>query len=159
VRQRLWYAGLSVVLISLVIGGCSKERPLAQGILGRWQVNDNQGIGVPHSFFWLSMDWVEFREDGTALALIDWPPGVGSEIRLNATTRYRVVGDRQVEFVGSCRHADPCTGVYTTTLSGDKLEIWDVEGRLTLTRMGPAGQELPPTVVGPSPSPTPAATE
>jgi len=148
-----------MVLLSLLLGGCSKERPLAQGILGRWQVIDNLGIGVPHSFFWLSMDWIEFREDGTALALIDWPPGGGGEVRLNGTTRYQTVGERQVEFVGSCRHADPCTGVYTATLSGDRLEIGNAEGRLTLAHSGPAGQELPPTVVGPSPSPTPTLTK
>lgn len=159
VRKHLWYAALSIVLLFAALSGCSKHRPLAQGILGRWEVIDGQGIGVPHSFFWSMKDWIEFREDGTALALLDWPPGKGGEVRLNGTTRYRTVGERQIEFAGSCRHVGPCTGVYTATLSGDRLEIWDVEGKLRLTRAGPAGQELPPTVVGPSPSPTPAVTK
>ena len=155
-RKHPWYAGLFIALLFAALIGCSRRRPLAQGILGRWEVLDSQGIGVPHSFFWSMMDWIEFREDGTALALLDWPPGKGREVRLNGTTRYRTVGERQIEFTGSCRHADPCTGVYTVTLSGARLEIWDADGRLRLTRAGPAGQELPPTVVGPSPSPTPA---
>ena len=158
-RRHLWYASLFIVLLFAASSGCNKQSPLAQDILGRWKVIDNQGIGVPHSFFWSMMDWIEFREDGTALALIDWPPGEGGEVRLNGTTRYRTVGEHQIEFTGSCRHADPCTGVYTATLSGDRLEIEDAGGRLTLTRVGPADRELPPTVVGPSPSPTPALAE
>ena len=155
-RKHLWYAGLFIALLFAVLIGCGKQSPLAQGILGRWEVIDGQGIGVPHSFFWSMMDWIEFREDGTALALLDWPPGKGDEVRLNGTTRYRTVGERQVEFIGSCRYADPCTGVYTATLRGDRLEIEDAEGKLVLKHTGPAGRELPPTVVGPSPSPTPA---
>ena len=154
-RKHLWHTGLFIVLLLASASSCSKQSPLAQGILGRWEVIDDQGISVPHSFFWSMMDWIEFREDGTALALLDWPPGNGGEVRLNGVTRYQTVGERQIEFTGSCRHADPCTGLYTATLSGSRLEIEDAEGKLTLKHVGPAGRELPPTVVGPSPSPTP----
>jgi hypothetical protein len=154
--MRLWTlrVGTLVVLLSLLASGCSKED---SSVLGRWEVIDKQGINVPNSFFWFSMDYLEFREDGTVLALVKWTPGV--DVRLNKTARYSLVGERQIEFVGACRYQDPCTGVYTMTLSGDRLQIFDADGILTLTRIGPPGKGLPPRVVGPSPSPTPAVTE
>jgi hypothetical protein len=158
-RRYFWCLGPFLALLVFLAGGCSRESALARGIVGRWRVGENQGIGVPNSFFWNQMDWIEFREDGTALALIQWPPDGGSEVRLNGKTRYRTIGKSQIEFVGSCRHADPCTGVYTATLRHSALEIRDAEGELTLRRVGPTARELPPTVVGPSPSPTPAATK
>jgi hypothetical protein len=102
------------------------------------------------------MDYVEFRDDGTVWALMEWPPDDGSDIRLNKTAEYSRIGKHQIELVGPCRHQGPCTGVYTTTLKGDALQIFDTEGKLELKRVGPPSEGLPPTVVGPSPSPTPA---
>jgi hypothetical protein len=112
-------------------------------------------MNVPNSFFWFAMDYLEFREDGQVWALIEWPPETRSDTRLNKTAEYALVGEDQIEFVGSCRHRDPCTGTYTATLEGDKLRIFDAEGRLELSRVGPPSKGLPPTAVGPSPSPTP----
>ena len=156
--MRLWTlrVGTLVVLLSLLASGCSNED---SSVLGRWEVIDKQGISVPNSFFWFSMDYLEFREDGTVLALVKWPPDVGRDVRLNKTARYSLVGERQIEFLGACRYQDPCTGAYTMALSGDRLQIFDADGILTLTRIGPPGKGLPPRVVGPSPSPTPAVTE
>lgn len=154
-KLRLFFVGMSIPLLSLLITGCGKEVSSSHRVLGRWQVIENQGISVPNSFFWFSMDYLEFREDGTVLALVKWPPDVGRDIRLNKTASYSLVGENQIEFVGACRHQDPCTGVYTATLKGDKLQLFDTDGILTLMRVGPPGENLPPTIVGPSASPTP----
>jgi hypothetical protein len=121
-------------------------------------VIDKQGINVPNSFFWFVMDYVEFREDGTVLALMLWPPDAGSEIRLNKTAEYYLVGEQQIAFVGACRYQDPCTGTYTVTLKENELRIFDADGRLTLERVGPPSSDLPPPAVGPSPSPTSTST-
>jgi hypothetical protein len=88
-----------------------------------------------------------------------WPPGGGTELRLNAWTTYSFVGDDRIEIAGSCRHEDPCTGTYTVTLDGDTLELSDDEGRMLLELSGPPSDYPPPRVVGPSPSPTPSVTE
>ena len=156
--MRLWIlrVGTLAVLLSLLISGCGDED---SSVLGRWEVIYKQGISVPNSFFWFSMDYLEFREDGTVLALVKWPPGVGRDVRLNKTARYSLVGERQVEFVGACRYQDPCTGAYTMTLRGDRLHVFDSDGMLALVRVGPPSKDLPPTIVGPSPSPTPAVAE
>jgi len=151
---------MSIALLSVLVSGCSREgTESSQSILGRWRVINKQGINVPNSFFWFTMDYVEFREDGTVWALMKWPSDVGSDIRLNKTAEYSLVGEHQIEFVGACRHQDPCTGSYTATLKGDELQILGVDGRLELKRVGPPSEDLPLTVVGPSPSPTPAVTQ
>lgn len=124
-------------------------------VLGRWRVIETAGMSVPNSFFWASMDYVEFRADGTVLALVDWPPDSRSEIRLNTTGQYARVADNRIEFVGACRHEDPCTGAYRVELRGDDLEISADEARLKLQRVGPPGADIPPPIFGPSPSPTP----
>ena len=116
---------------------------------------DSQGLNVPHSFFWFMMDQLEFRQDGALWGLMLWPPGGGTELRLNAWTTYTFVGPDQIEITGSCRHEDPCTGAYTVTLDGDTLELFDEEGRMRLERTGPPSAVPPPKVVGPSASPTP----
>jgi hypothetical protein len=103
------------------------------------------------------MDYVEFRDDGTVLGLVAWPPDDGTEIRLNATAKYSILDGQQVAFVGACRNEDPCTGVYSVTLSGDKMRAFSEDGELELRRVGPTSETLPPTIVGPSASPTPGA--
>jgi hypothetical protein len=149
---------VSIVLLVL-IGGCGgKTTEPAQSVVGRWRVIDKQGIDVPNSFFWFVMDYVEFRNDGIVLALVVWPPETGSEVRLNKTAEYYLVGEQQIAFVGACRHQDPCTGTYTVTLKGDELRISDAGESMTLERVGPPSNDLPPPVVGPSPSPTPTST-
>ncbi len=158
-RLRLLCVSMSIVLSSLLLSGCGKEASTSQSILGRWRVINHRGVNVPNSFFWFSMDYLEFREDGTVLALVKWPPEVGSDIRLNKTTKYSIVGEHQIEFIGVCRYQDPCTGVYTVTLRGDRLQIFDADGELTLMRVGPPGQDLPSTIIGPSPSPTSTITK
>jgi len=151
---------MSFALLSVLVCSCGREViESSQSILGRWRVINKRGINVPHSFFWFTMDYIEFREDGTVWALMQWPPDVGSDIRVNKTAEYSLVGEYQIEFVGACRHQDPCTGSYTATLKGDELQIFDAEGRLVLKRAGPPSEDLPPTVVGPSPSSTPAVTQ
>ena len=158
-RLRLLCVGISIVLSSLLLSSCGKEASSSQSILGRWRVVNHRGINVPNSFFWFSMDYLEFREDGTVLALVKWPPEVGSDIRLNKTAKYSRLGEHQIEFIGACRYQDPCIGVYIATLRGDRLRISDADGELTLMRVGPLGQDLQSTIVGPSPSPTPAITK
>jgi hypothetical protein len=149
-----------IVLLSIVVSGCCGKAPESpQSVLGRWRVIDNQSISVPNSFFWFTMDYIEFREDGTVWALMEWPPDVGGDIRLNKTAEYSLVGEHRIEFVGACRHQYPCTGIYTVTLEGDELQIFDMEGKLELKWVGPPSKGPPPTVVGPSPSPTPAVTQ
>ena len=106
------------------------------------------------------MDFVEFRQEGVVWGLIHWPPDGGDEIRLNATGQYALVDDGRIEFVGSCRHQDPCTGAYTIAFSGkDGLQIVSDDATLSLERVGSPSEAPPLEVEGPSPSPTPAATE
>jgi len=112
-------------------------------------------MSVPNSFFWFMMDYVEFREDGTVWGLMDWPPDGGDEIRLNVTGAYFRRDDGTIEFVGTCRHEDPCTGTYEAVLKDDTLLLSSSEARLELERAGPPSQRPPPEVMGPSPSPTP----
>ena len=153
--RSLWVS-ISFALLSVLASDCSREATeSSQSILGRWRVTNKQDISVPNSFFWFTMDYVEFREDGTVWALVQWPPGIGSEIRLNKTAEYFLVGENQIEFVGACRHQDPCTGFYTATLKGNELQIFDAEGRLELKQVGPPSEDLPPKVAGPSPTSTP----
>ena len=121
---------------------------------------DKEGMSVPHSIFWAMMDFVEFRQEGVVWGLIDWPPDGGTEIRLNATGQYALVDDGQIEFVGSCRHQDPCTGTYTLAFSAKNgLQIVSKDTTLSLERVGPPSETPPLAVEGPSPSPTPAATK
>jgi hypothetical protein len=112
-------------------------------------------MNVPNSFFWAMMDEVEFRADGEVWALLHWPPGTEGDLTLNGTATYRLVGKDQIEFVGSCRHQDPCTGAYTLVQDGDTLHIADAEASLDLQRAGPPSQARPPAIPGPSASPTP----
>ena len=127
----------SLVLLSVLLSSCTRDAALSsQTILGRWQVINKQSINIPHSFFWFSMDYLEFREDQTVWALVKWPPDVGSDIRLNKTAEYSLEDENQVEFVGDCRHQGPCTGTYTVTLQGDVMQLFDSEGRLELKRAG-----------------------
>jgi hypothetical protein len=151
--------GLFTALLSSLLIGCVTESPeTSQRILGRWEVIQMEGIHVPNSFFWFTMDAIEFREDGEVWALMHDPSGT-DDLRLNKTAAYSLVGDDQIEFVGACRHEDPCTGVYTLSLKGDDVQILDAEGRLELRRAGPPSRDRPPKVVGPSASATPAAPQ
>jgi hypothetical protein len=134
-------------------------RAVGASVLGRWRVVEKDGMNVPNSFFWASMDYVEFRAGGTVLALVDWPPDTPAEIRLNQTGQYSLVEDDEIEFVGSCRHEDPCTGTYRVELRGDSLAIVNAEGKLQLQRVGPPGEDIPARIMGPSPSPTPETTQ
>jgi hypothetical protein len=114
-----------------------------------------EGMNVPNSFFWLTMDTIEFRADGEVWALIHDTSAAGG-LRLNSTGAYSLVGEDGIEFVGACRHQDPCTGVYTLSFRGDEAQIFDVGGRLELLRARPPSSERPPRIVGPSASATPA---
>ena len=160
-QSRSLWTSVSIALLSvlLVSGSAREAAETPQSIQGRWRVINKQGINVPNSFFWFTMDYVEFREDGTVWALMQWPPDVGSHIKLNKTAEYSLVGEHQIEFVGACRYQDPCIGSYTATLKADELHIFDEKGRLELKRVGPPSEDLPPMVVGPSPSSTPAVTQ
>ncbi len=159
-QLHLLRVGLIIGFLSVLVSGCGNEvTGSSPDILGRWEVINNQGVSVPNSFFWFVIDYVEFRDDGTVLGLMGWPPDGGSEIRLNKTAEYSLVNEHQIEFVGDCRHQGPCTGVYTITLKEDRLQIFDADGTLDLKRIAPPSKDLPPTAIGPSPSPTPAVIE
>lgn len=159
-RIRLAYARSIIALLLLLAAGCGRQvTEPSQEILGRWEVVRTQGMSIPHSFFWFMMDYVEFRDNGTVLGLVAWPPDGGAEIRLNVMAEYSVLDDHQVAFVGACRYEDPCTGVYSVTLSGDALQIVNEDAELGLRRVGPPSETLPPTIVGPSASPTPGVSE
>ncbi|MGD2104143.1 MAG: hypothetical protein PVJ55_03375 [Anaerolineae bacterium] len=159
-RFRFSHGSLVVAWLLVLFGGCGSDRTeLSQALLGRWEVVHKQGMSVPHSFFWLSMDYVEFRTDGTVWALMEWPPGGGSEIRLNGTTACSLPEERQIAFEGSCRHQGPCVGVYAATLRYDKLTLSQGDDAWILRRVGPSSEEVPPTAIGPAPSPTPVASQ
>jgi len=156
VFRRVFRASVSIALLSILLCRCGSKGPEAsQRILGRWEVIRMEGIHVPNSFFWFTMDYVEFREDGEVWALMVGPTGTGSDIGLNKTAAYSLVGEDRIEFVGACRHEDPCTGAYTLTLNGDDALIFDAGGRLELKRAGPPSSDPPPPVVGPSATATP----
>jgi hypothetical protein len=157
VFRRVFRASVSIALLSILLCRCgSKGHEASQRLVGRWEVIQMEGMNVPNSFFWFTMDYVEFREDGEVWALMVDPTGTGSDIGLNKTGAYSLVGEDQIEFVGSCRHQDPCTGTYTLILDGEDLEILDPGGKLLLKRAGPPSSDPPPAVVGPSASATPA---
>jgi hypothetical protein len=143
-------------LLFALIGACGEDSSASPAsILGRWRVISIQDMTVPNSFFWFTMDYVEFRQDGTVLALMLWPPEDGNDIRVNKIAEYDLVGDEQIAFIGSCRHIDPCTGLYTITLKENILRIFHEGSSLELMWVGPPDEDIPPTVVGPSPTGTP----
>jgi hypothetical protein len=151
---------LCFVLLSILFSACGQATPVsAQTILGRWQVTDNSHMAVPNSFFWFTMEYVEFRGDGTVASLIRWSSMDGPELRLHKTAHYALTDTNHLAVTGACRHHDPCTGFYTAMLAGDELTIADTVGRLELKRVGDASEVLPPPFEGPLPSPTPALTK
>ena len=159
-RLSVLFMTAGLIILTGIASGC-RNTPTdpTVDILGRWEVVQQEAISVPNSFFWFSMDYVEFRVDGTVWGLIAWPPGSESDdLRLNKTAQYTLTADSQIEFVGSCRHQDPCTGVYTLALTADALQIFDTNGTLNLKRVALPGKSVPPTVIGPAPSATPAAS-
>jgi hypothetical protein len=145
-----------IAVLTVLPNGCGPEdTEPSQSLVGRWEVINKEGMNLPNSFFWFAMDYVEFREGGEVWGLTHSPPGAGGDIRLNKTAEYVFVCEHQIEFVGACRHQDPCTGSYSATMEGDELQIFDAEGRLELRWVGPPSKDLPPKADGPSPSPTP----
>ena len=155
---RYWTYACFALLSMMLLGCRERSSDASQRILGRWEVIAREGMNVPNSFFWLTMDTIEFREDGEVWALIHDTSAAG-ELRLNKTAVYSVVGENGIEFVGACRHQDPCTAAYTLTLKGDEAQIFDAEGRLELVRVGPLSSAPPPRVVGPSASATPSPSQ
>jgi hypothetical protein len=160
-RNMLLHRRWTCLLIALLLQWASACQPApanpAERIQARWQVDDSQGMNVPHSFFWFTMDYIEFRPDGTIWGLMGWPPGEDGDLRLNVTGEYALVGGDQIEFVGACRYEDPCTGRYTLTFQGDSLELSGAGSRLLLKQAGPPSKEAPPPPPAPAPSPTPGA--
>ena len=149
---RLFFAVCLILLLgSGCIGGTPNSPP---NVVGRWVVVRNDGMNTPYSFFWFSMEYVEFRADGVVWGLMTWPPGDDSagEIRLNKTAGYTLVGDNRVEFTGSCRHHDSCTGVYTIGRTANGLKIFNADGALKLEWLAPPAKALPAPVPGPAPS-------
>ena len=153
---------ISIMLITICITNCGCKLTRDQSsdrIIGRWQTISNQGVDVPNSFFWLMMDYIEFRENGEVWALVEWPPGENQEIRLNSVTEYVLISEDQIEITGSCRHQDPCKGIYTTMFRGEGLRIIDAEKVLLLKWVAPSSEGRPPDVGGPFPTSTPASIE
>ena len=158
--RRLLSITTLISLLLVLLAGCGREMPSSPPhITGRWKVVESERMSVPNSFFWFSMDYLEFHGDGEVWALVRWPPGRQneSELRLNKTGRYALVGQDQIEFPGSCRHQDPCAGTYTLAQEGDELQISAAESRLHLQWTAPPSQARPPAIPGPSASPTPVA--
>ena len=150
---------LCLALLAIVLSACGRVTPVsAQTILGRWQVIDNKDITIPHSFFWFTMEYVEFRADGTVATFVHWPQIDGPELRLNKVAHYALTSSDRLALIGACRHQDPCTGLYTATLAGDELAIGDSVGRFVLKRVAGASEDLPLLLDGPLPSPTPVTT-
>ena len=113
---------------------------------------------MPETLFWFSMDYLEFREDGTLLSLINWPPDTGTEVRVNKSVTYTRVNEDQIAISGICREVEPCTGTYTLAYNGDMLRMTGEGGELILERVGSASADVPSIVPGPSPSPTASET-
>jgi hypothetical protein len=156
------FISTSIILLVIcgIVCGCTLANNQSPGsIIGRWQIISNQGVDIPNSFFWLMMDYIEFRENGEVWALMGWPPGEDQEIRLNGLTEYAIISENQVEITGSCRHQDPCTGIYITTFKGEGLRIIDTEKVLLLKWVGPSSAGRPPDVSGPFPTSTPETIE
>lgn len=145
-------------MLLFLLPGCVIEDQLNQdqpNIVGRWRIIHNDQVVIPNSFFWLEIDYLEFREDGLLLGLIDSPPGAPNQLRLNAEVQYRLIGSDQVAITGACRHEDPCTGQYTLQFSENELEISADESRLMLAYVGPPEATIPAEAPGPAATATP----
>ncbi len=70
-KHSLFPSCLCLVMLSILLGACGQATPVsAQTILGRWEVIDHSGIAIPNSFFWFTMEYLEFRGDGTVASLV-----------------------------------------------------------------------------------------
>jgi hypothetical protein len=124
-----------------------------------WEVFGDHSINTPHSFFWFAMDYLEFRDDGEVWALMWWPPGSGSELKLNKIAEYTSDHERQITFWGSCRHQDKCSGTYSMSFEGETLYIQTGNERMVLKRFSDPSVHKPPMVNGPSATATPAPSQ
>jgi hypothetical protein len=123
-------------------------------ILGRWQRISQAGPGDPNE---LSLEYVEFRENGVLLTLIK-DEGTG-QFWLNNSASYAVTSVSQMQVVGTCykgweRYA--CSRTYDIVLAGDRLKV-SGDQQAEYQRIGGLSPNLPPTLAPPFPSPTPVA--
>lgn len=122
-------------------------------LAGRWQILDRAGLNEPHSFFWFTMDFVEFKANGTLLGLMVWPPDSGETVRLNKTAGYRILEDGRIEIIGRCRYEDPCSAVFEMAFGNGTLRLSNESAFMELRRSGPEATDDIPTVPGPQPTP------
>ncbi|MDX1418040.1 MAG: lipocalin family protein [Candidatus Promineifilaceae bacterium] len=148
--------GVALLLFCTACGGeVGSQKDSAAAIVGRWKLIENDGVTVPHSFFWFSMDFIEIRADGMMLGLMKWPPEDGVELRLNKTAEYTWTIDGRLQISGSCRYQDPCTGLYDPVWQNDHLRLEMGNAFLEMRRTGPVIEATILPIPGPSPSATP----
>jgi hypothetical protein len=152
--SRGWIAPACILL--LLASGSFLRGTAPPPLAGRWEIAAQEAMSVPHSFFRLGMTVVEFREDGSLLGLMPWPPDGGRDLMLNARAEYRLGHDGTITIHGTCRHEPECTGTYGLTLEGNTLTLREGGSWMQLTHLGPPGEGVPPRAPGPSASPTPA---
>ena len=122
------------------------------GILGRWQRISPAGPGDPNE---LSLEYIEFRENGALLTLIK-DEGTG-QFWLNNSAAYSLTTVDQMQVIGTCYKGwdrYTCSRTYAIALAGDNLKV-SGDQQAEYERIGGLSPNLPPTLAPPFPSPTP----
>jgi hypothetical protein len=140
--------------LPLVLGGCGRDAPETPSspasIEGRWQRLGASGPGGPHE---LAGDYLEFREDGELLVLMN----DNGRFWLILTAAYRVTAPDQLDVSGTCWRSwenFPCDGRYTVNLFGDQLTLTG-EQEAHYRFISAADPERPSELAPPLASPTP----
>jgi len=148
--QRL-FPFLLLFCLPLALSGCGRNAPEAtSSITGRWQRLSESGPGGPHE---LTGDYLEFREDGDLLVLLN----DNGRFWLILTAAYTVTAAGQLDVSGTCWRSweqFPCDGRYTVSLTGDQLTL-SGEREAHYRFIGAADPERPSELAPPFASPTP----
>jgi len=153
---------LALILLSFLVAcggtfqiGVEAADEASTGILGRWQRISPAGPGDPNE---LSLEYIEFRENGVLLNLIK-DEGTGQFWLNNNSATYSLPTASQMQVVGTCYKGwerYTCSRTYAIVLAGDNLKI-SGDQQAEYQRISGLSSELPPTLAPPFPSPTPVA--
>ena len=146
----------AILLVALVSCLGISEDP-SQQILGRWQRVREVTLGDPLGS--LASEYVEFREGGQLITLM-YDKGPDTFWTTNKAN-FSFPESGRIEVQGFCWQGwerYDCSGEYSYTLSGDRLQIMedqDPNSQAEYKRIGALDPDPPPTLVPPFATPTP----